>query len=209
VHKPSISFDELLLCQTPREWLQAAVDNQDILLLDHANCEKKAAATAMSLMFQYGDRHPELQEALSRLAREELRHFEQVTKLLRQRGIEHRSLSAARYAAGLRRHERKREPEQLTDLLVIGAFIEARSCERFQALLAVLPRDLAEFYRGLAAAEARHFQLYLGLAHKYGGDDLPDRLKLFAEAEAELINRTDTYFRFHSGVPVTSSETLH
>jgi tRNA-(ms[2]io[6]A)-hydroxylase len=209
MHKLSMSIDELLVCTTPREWLQAAVDNQDVLLLDHANCEKKAAATAMSLMFQYGDRHPELQDALSRLAREELRHFEQVTKLLRQRGIEHRSLSAARYAAGLRRHVRKREPEQLTDLLVIGAFIEARSCERFRALIPVLPGDLSEFYRGLAAAEARHFQLYLGLAHRYAGDDLPERLKLFAEAEGELINRTDTYFRFHSGVPVASSETLH
>ncbi len=205
----ALDIDELLACGTPQAWLQAAADNQDVLLIDHANCEKKAAATAVNLMFQYGDRHPELQESLSRLAREELRHFEQVAKLMRRRDVDYRPLSAARYASSLRRHLRKREPEQFVDLLVIGAFIEARSCERFRALLPVLDAELSAFYRGLAAAEARHFQLYLGLAHKYGGDDVSGRLRTFAAVEAELISGPDSYFRFHSGVPAVSGEVVH
>ena len=116
---------KLLICATPQAWLEAALENQDILLIDHANCEKKAAATAMSLMFQYGERYPQLQEILSPLAREELRHFEQVTRLMRQRGVRFRALSAARYAGGLRKHVRKREPERLLDLLVLSALLRA------------------------------------------------------------------------------------
>jgi tRNA-(ms[2]io[6]A)-hydroxylase len=208
-HRPPTGIDDVLACETPRSWLQAAVEHQDILLIDHANCEKKAAATAINLMFQYGERYTGLQEALSRLAREELRHFEQVLKVMRERSIEPRPLSAARYANGLRKHLRKREPERFTDLLVIGAFIEARSCERFRALIPVLEPPLAEFYRGLAAAEARHFQLYLDLAEKYGGDDVSQRLEVFAEAESLLITGSDAYFRFHSGVPMHPGTTLH
>jgi len=142
-----------------------------------------------------------LLEPLSRLAREELRHFEQVTRLLRRRGIASQPLSAARYAAGLRRHARKREPERLADLLLIGAFIEARSCERFAALAPTLESELADFYHSLAAAEARHYSLYLVLANRYGGEAIKERIALFAEAEKQLIESADREFRFHSGVP--------
>lgn len=192
---------DFLVCTTPGAWLEAATQHQDILLLDHANCEKKAAATAFSVMFQYGDRHPHLQEPLSRLAREELRHFEQVTRLVRRRGIMPRPLTAARYAAGLRRHVRKCEPEQLTDLLLIGAFIEARSCERFAALAPVLDAELSDFYGGLAAAEARHCSLYLDLARRHGGEAMEARVVTFAEVEKQLIESPDREFRFHSGNP--------
>jgi len=195
------TMDGLLRCPTPEVWLKAAVAQQERLLLDHANCEKKAAATAMSLMFQYGERHPELQESLSRLAREELRHFEQVSRLMRRRGVAWRPLSGARYAAGLRRHLRKHQPERLVDLLLIGAFIEARSCERFRALAQVLDAELQDFYRGLEIAEARHFELYLSLARRFGSQDVEERIPLFAAAEAELISSSDDSFRFHSGVP--------
>lgn len=197
----SSSHDPLLACVTPQAWIQVAARNQDVLLLDHANCEKKAAATAFNLMFQYGDRHPDLQEPLSRLAREELRHFEQVMRLLRRRDVVSRPLSAARYAAGLRRHARKREPERLVDLLLIGAFIEARSCERFAALVPLLDAELADFYHDLASAEARHQSLYLSLASRYGGETIKERSAQFAEAEKELIESDDREFRFHSGVP--------
>ena len=192
---------ELLACSTPKAWVEAALAQQDVLLMDHANCEKKAAATAVSFLFEYGDRFPDLQDALSRLAREELRHFEQVAKLMRRRGIKPRPMSAARYASGLRRHVRKREPERLTDLLVVGAFIEARSCERFRALTPVLDPDLSEFYRRLDAAESRHFQMYLGMARRYGGDEVEERIGVFREAERELIEEPDSSFRFHSGPP--------
>lgn len=196
-------IEELLACATPRAWVEAALAQQDVLLMDHANCEKKAAATAVSFLFEYGDRFPDLQDALSRLAREELRHFEQVAKLMRRRGIKPRPMSAARYAGGLRRHVRKREPERLTDLLVVGAFIEARSCERFRALTPVLDPELSEFYRGLDAAEARHFQMYLGMARRYGGEEVEERIGVFREAERDLIEGADPTFRFHSGVPAT------
>jgi tRNA-(ms[2]io[6]A)-hydroxylase len=194
--------NQVLTCATPQAWLTAAVRNQDILLLDHANCEKKAAATAFNLMFQYGDRHPHLVEPLSRLAREELRHFEQVTRLLCRRGVAPRPLTAAGYAAGLRRHARKREPERLTDLLLIGAVIEARSCERFAALAPALDAELAEFYRNLARAEARHFRLYFDLAYHHSGQAVEARVTVFAQAEQQLIESTDREFRFHSGIPV-------
>jgi len=192
---------ELLGCATPAAWVKAARAQQELLLIDHANCEKKAAATALNLMFRYGERLPELQESLSRLAREELRHFEEVTRILRARGIGHRPLTAARYAEGLRRPLRKGERERLTDLLVIGAFIEARSCERFEAVLPVVDAELAVFYRGLHEAESRHFSLYLGMAERYGSGDAAERIEIFRQAERDLIESEDEEFRFHSGVP--------
>jgi tRNA-(ms[2]io[6]A)-hydroxylase len=192
----------LLGCATPNAWLRAARGQQELLLVDHANCEKKAAATALNLMFRYGERLPDLQEGLSKLAREELRHFEQVTRIMRARGIVHKPLTAARYAEGLRKRLRKGDRERLTDLLVIGAFIEARSCERFAALVPQLDEELAAFYRGLHAAEARHFKLYLGMAEKYGTDDVDERVEVFREAEAELIGSEDRELRFHSGIPI-------
>jgi len=201
MHTLPASVDAMLLCATPPEWLAAALRNLDTLLVDHANCEKKAAATAMNLMFRYGERLPDLQDGLAKLAREELRHFEQVTRIMRRRGVTYRPLSAARYAEGMRKHLRKREPERLTDLLVVGAFIEARSCERFRSLLPILEEDLADFYRGLHAAEARHFQFYLGMAEKHGAGDVEARIEAIAAAEAELIQASDPLFRFHSGVP--------
>lgn len=196
--------EDLLGCATPPAWVDAAVQHVDLLLLDHANCEKKAAATAFNLMFRYGDRHPELQEPLSRLAREELRHFEQVTRWLRRRGIGMRPLTAARYAAGLRNHVCQHDPGRLCDLLLLGAFIEARSCERFAALAPVLDAELGEFYRALAVVEARHFGLYLGLAERYAAADFASRMAIFAAAERELIEDSDGEFRFHSGVPLAT-----
>ncbi|MGA9851926.1 MAG: tRNA-(ms[2]io[6]A)-hydroxylase [Gammaproteobacteria bacterium] len=191
--------EHLLTCDTPQAWIDAAFSNQDILLIDHANCEKKAAATALSLMFQYGERHPEMQEILSRLAREELRHFEQVRRLMKERGIPHRALSASRYAEGLRRHAHRHEPGRMTDILIIGAFIEARSCERFRALQPHLDPELAGFYGGLAAAEARHLDIYLKLARQFAADDLVERIGQFSKIEAALVTDRDQDFRFHSG----------
>jgi len=200
--QPLLRVQDLLACATPKAWVKAALCQQETLLIDHANCEKKAAATAMNLMFRYGERLPELQESLSKLAREELRHCELVMRIMRRRSIAHKPLTAARYAEGLRKHLRKKDPERLTDLLVVGAFIEARSCERFETLVPVLDEGLSEFYRGLHAAEARHFQLYLGMARKYGAGDVDERMEVIAEVEGELISSEDRMFRFHSGVPV-------
>jgi tRNA 2-(methylsulfanyl)-N6-isopentenyladenosine37 hydroxylase len=193
-------INEFLPCRTPDAWLRAAPAQLEILLIDHADCEKKAASTALGLMFRYRER-PGLQEKMSRLAREELRHFEQVMSLMKQRGIHYRPISASRYAAGLQDLVRRREPGRLVDILVAGAFIEARSCERFEKLAPRLDEALGDFYRRLLKSEARHFRDYLTLAEEAAGGTVDDRVALFAQREAELISLPDPQFRFHSGVP--------
>ncbi len=188
---------EFLPCRTPALWVEQAVQNLDILLIDHAQCEKKAASTAMNLMYRYVDR-PDLLKKMSQLAREELLHFEQVVGILEERGIKYEHISAARYASGLREHVRKGKDE-LIDILIIGAFIEARSCERFMALIPHLDEALAKYYRSLVRSEGRHYQDYLMLAKMYAEESIDDRIAFFAQVEKELIESDDDTFRFHSG----------
>lgn len=187
-------------CETPDSWISEAVKQQDVLLIDHAHCEKKAASTAMTLMFRYVDR-PDLLNKMSRLAREELIHFEQVLELMDARDIQYGHLSSARYAGGLRDHVRTSEPGRLIDILIIGAYIEARSCERFAKLAPFLDDELAKFYRSLLKSEGRHYQDYLGLARQYAGEPIDDRIEFFRVKENELILSEDDEFRFHSGAP--------
>ena len=192
-----------LPCPTPRGWIDAAASkaNEQVLLVDHANCEKKAASTALNLIYRYVDQ-PALLHKLSRLAREELRHFEQVLRLIEKRGYDYPHLSAARYASGLRELVARDEPGRLVDTLLVGALIEARSCERFAALLPVLDEELARFYGSLLRSEARHFRDYLDLAANLAEPaDMARRLARLKTREAELICATDPEFRFHSGVP--------
>jgi tRNA-(ms[2]io[6]A)-hydroxylase len=186
---------------TPRQWLDCALVNQDTLLVDHANCEKKAASTALNLMYRYVGHH-RLLTRLSRLAREELRHFEQVIALMDARGIDYPQLTASRYAGELRALVRSHEPARLVDTLLIGAIIEARSCERFAALVPHLDRELAGFYASLLKSESRHFKDYLELARQLGSaDEVAQRLPALLARERELIESPDTEFRFHSGIP--------
>lgn len=191
---------EFLACETPDLWIQAALANQDIMLIDHAHCEKKAASTAMRLMFRYVDRI-DLLNKMSRLAREELIHFEQVLALMQSRGVVYDHMSPARYAAGMLKQVRTYEPGHLVDLLIVGAFIEARSCERFAKLAPFLDDELAKFYRSLLKSEGRHYQDYLGLAQDYAGEPIEDRIAVFREVERDLIESDDDEFRFHSGNP--------
>lgn len=190
-----------LACQTPPSWVDAAVANLDTLLIDHANCEKKAAATAMSLLYRHVDK-TELLTVMSRLAREELLHFQQVVELLTERHISYRRLGPSRYAASLRQHIQHGEQDGLVDILIIGALVEARSCERFERLIPRLDAGLAKFYRGLVRSEARHFQDYLRLARHYAKQDIAARLDFFLAIEADLVLSSDRQLRFHSGVPV-------
>jgi tRNA-(ms[2]io[6]A)-hydroxylase len=189
---------DFLGCETPERWVENALDNQDLMLIDHAHCEKKAAMTAMNMMHRYPD-DPELLMKMSRLAREELRHFEQVLKLLKDRKVRFTNMTAARYAAGLREHVRKNEPDQVVDLLIIGAFIEARSCERFAKLAPHLDKELEAFYVSLLKSEARHYQDYLKLAGRHAKATLGERAAFFREIEKSLIMKPDGTFRFHSG----------
>jgi tRNA 2-(methylsulfanyl)-N6-isopentenyladenosine37 hydroxylase len=193
----------LLRAATPAGWLERARASQDVLLIDHANCEKKAASTALSLMFAYAE-DLELTDKMSRLAREELRHYEQVAKLIRTLSVAPQRLAPGRYAERLRSLVTKSEPQREVDLMICGAFIEARSCERFAALSADIGAPLSDLFQGLHNAEARHYRVYLELARraaKRAGTALEARVGEFAVLEAELITLPDTVFRFHSGPP--------
>lgn len=192
---------DFLGCATPQAWVRAALADQEILLIDHKNCEFKAASTALSLMAKYSS-HVDLLNAMSRLAREELVHHEQVLRIMKRRKIGLRPVSAARYASSLRAIVRTHEPHKLVDTLVVGAFIEARSCERFEALLPHLDEELGKFYGGLLKSEARHFQGYLKLAYQYGeAADVDQTVARVRALEQELIESPDREFRFHSGIP--------
>lgn len=191
---------DFLLCRTPQAWIDRALQEPAILLIDHANCEKKAASTALGLMFRHVDRHDLLQK-LSRLAREELRHFEQVIAIMKKRGVAYSVLTASRYATGLHQHMHKRDPEKLVDTLIVGAIIEARSCERFAALAPYLDSALQKFYLSLLQSETRHFADYLALAQRYAEGDIQERVQTFLQHECVLIESEDMEFRFHSGVP--------
>jgi len=189
---------EFLGTRSPSAWFEQAGTHLDELLIDHANCEKKAAGNALSLLYRYVDR-PELLMTLSRLAREELRHFEQVHEHLERRGISYVHISASRYAGGLKSLVRTEEPARLVDTLVMGAIVEARSCERFLGLIEVLPDDLASFYEKLLESEARHFEQYLTLARLYADAPIDGVVDEMLAKDAELISLPDDRFRFHSG----------
>ncbi|WP_168525703.1 tRNA-(ms[2]io[6]A)-hydroxylase [Acinetobacter sp. A3] len=211
----SINYDELMQpviaflgCETPQAWLDEALKNLDILMQDHANCEKKAAGTAMNLMFRYSF-FTDLQVKLAQLVREEMLHYEQVLEFMAKRGQAWQGLSAGRYAGGLRKEIRTYEPEALIDVLVIGAFVEARSCERFYALAPLVDEELGKYYRYLLKSESRHYEDYLALALdvaktaklKNPEEDIQGRIQHIREVEKNLILSPDDLFRFHSGVP--------
>lgn len=193
-------INQFLHCETPDAWVQNALQNQSLLLLDHANCEKKAASTAITLMYRYvGDF--EMMHKMSRLAREELRHYEQVMSIMQSRGIAYEQITPCRYASELRKPVRTHEPGRFIDTLIVGAIIEARSCERFAKVAPHLDEELQKFYLSLLKSESRHYEDYLHLARKAAGSvSIEDRIQVFLELEKTLIESPDTEFRFHSGV---------
>ncbi|MBK0064868.1 MULTISPECIES: tRNA-(ms[2]io[6]A)-hydroxylase [unclassified Acinetobacter] len=209
------NYDELMQpvivflgCRTPQAWLDEAINHLDLLMQDHANCEKKAAGTAMNLMFRYSF-FTDLQVKLAQLVREEMLHYEQVLEFMKKRGQEWKAVSAGRYAGGLRKEIRTYEPEALIDVMIVGAFVEARSCERFYALAPLVDDELGRYYRYLLKSESRHFEDYLALAMevattakmKHPEEDIQQRIAHIRDVEKNLILSTDDVFRFHSGVP--------
>ncbi|AMG04875.2 tRNA-(ms[2]io[6]A)-hydroxylase [Vibrio mimicus] len=135
------------------------------------------------------------------LIKEELHHFYQVLEIMQARDVEYESIPASRYAKGLLSHMKTHEPQTLIDKLIVGAYIEARSCERFAKLAPFLDDDMAKFYVSLLRSEARHYQDYLQLAEQIAGHDISERVAYFGKVEAELISSPDNDFKFHSGIP--------
>jgi len=189
-----------LVCATPPRWIEQVDRNLAEILVDHAHCEKKAAGTAMNLLFAYGNGRPELCRALSDIVNEELDHFRQVLDLLEERGIRFTSLKPSHYGRKLNALVSTVEPQRAVDRMLVAGLIEARSCERF-ALLAehVADRQLAEFYRSLFESEARHHSTYLQFARVFASDDeVRARLAELAAEEAHIIELGDELPRMHS-----------
>ncbi|MEH8020332.1 tRNA isopentenyl-2-thiomethyl-A-37 hydroxylase MiaE [Rheinheimera metallidurans] len=136
------------------------------------------------------------------LIKEELHHFYQVLEVMFEQGISYEKISSSRYAKGLLKHVRTYEPAAMVDKLICGAYIEARSCERFAKLAPLLPAKIAEFYISLLRSEARHYQDYLALANQIAQQDISERIAFFGKVEALLITDPDTDFKFHSGTPI-------
>ena len=241
-------INAFLQCATPQAWIDQAVKPENLpnLLRDHANCELKAAQTAMLLLrryavdqqssdallawlkpyedfvyrkigngdfsdyvnlskklisksnFEHGD---ELINKMVLLIKEELHHFQQVWEIMQSRGVTHDNISASGYARGMMKGVRTHEPAKLSDTLICGAYIEARSCERFAKLAPCLDSELEKFYVSLLRSEARHFQDYLTLATTVSATSIDERVTFFGEKEAQLIQMPDKEFRFHSGLP--------
>ena len=248
IHELLEPIDVFLHCKTPQAWIDEAIKPENLpnLLRDHANCELKAAQTAMLLLrryavdkqssdallawlkpyedfvyrkvgdgdfsqcqtlskklmsqsdFEHGD---QLIDKMVLLIKEELHHFQQVWEIMQSRGVAYDNLTASGYARGLMKGVRTHEPAKLSDTLICGAYIEARSCERFAKLAPCLDAELEKFYVSLLRSEARHFQDYLTLATKVSATNIDDRVTFFGEKEAKLIQMPDTEFRFHSGAP--------
>lgn len=135
------------------------------------------------------------------LIKEELHHFYQVLEIMNSRDIPYENITAGRYAKGMMTNIRTHEPAILIDKLICGAYIEARSCERFAKLAPRLDDELNKFYVSLLRSEARHFEDYLSLAQKVANEDISARVEFFGKIEAELISSLDDDFKFHSGKP--------
>jgi tRNA-(ms[2]io[6]A)-hydroxylase len=188
------SGDALLAWLKPYEdFVYRKIGNGDFS--DYASLSKKLMSKSD---FAHGD---ELISKMVLLIKEELHHFQQVWEIMQSRGVAYDNLTASRYARGLMKHVRTHEPAKLSDTLICGAYIEARSCERFAKIAPYLDDELGQFYVSLLRSEARHFQDYLSLAHRIAGDGIEARVIKFAEVEAKLIQSDDDIFRFHSGSP--------
>jgi len=188
-----------LQSETSERWLQQVEKHLDEILIDHAHCEKKAAGTAMNLIFAYVDR-PDLTHEMVNIVNEELEHFEMVLALLQERGIRFRRIRACNYGRQLNDLVDKQEPRRAVDRLLVAGLIEARSCERFDLLRQhIQDPQLSEFYGSLFESEARHHSTYVRLARTFASDEVVDqRLDELARAEAEVIAVGDLLPRMHS-----------
>lgn len=189
------SSNKLLELLKPYEdFVYRKLDNSELLATQSFSKNELQLAPAKSQQQQI------MMDKMVLLIKEELHHFRQVLELMTHYQIPYENISASRYANALLKHVRTSEPAKQIDKLICGAFIEARSCERFAALVPHVDTRLAKFYTSLLRSEARHFEDYLTLAEAVAGNNISARVALFRASEAELIQSTDTEFRFHSGL---------
>ncbi len=195
---PSIKI-KILQQPTSLAWVEEAIANLDTILLDHSHCERKAAGTAVNMMFRYPAHH-KLVRQLTAIASEELEHFELVNQWLDKRNIPLAPLDAPPYGAKLKSQIRRSEPERLLDLLLISAIIEARSHERLGLLAEYCPdKELAKFYKGLMPSEARHYGIYWLLADHYcERETVNRRLEELADFESSILATLHPKPRIHS-----------
>ena len=193
---PTIKF---LQQPTAFAWVEQALANLDIVLLDHSHCERKAAGVALNLMFRYPS-NPKLVRQLTAIAQEELQHFDQVNQILEDRGIALAPLASPPYGASLNKQIRPLEPDRLLDTLLVCGLIEARSHERLGLLGTHCPDEkLAKFYRSLMASEARHYGIYWTLADTYFDRAIVNqRLEILAQAESKILATLHPEPRIHS-----------
>lgn len=184
---------------TSERWLRQVDEHLDQILIDHAHCERKAAGTALNLMFAYVENEPLCQE-MTAIVNEELEHFHMVLDVLKRRGIRFRRLKPSTYGRELNDLVRKQEPQRAVDKLLVAGLIEARSCERFSLLSRhVQDQELADFYGGLFESEARHHTTYVRLAKMFAPEEeVVRRLDELAALEAAIIDRGEEAPRMHS-----------
>ena len=189
-----------LKATTLPRWLTQVDNDLPAILIDHTHCEKKAAGTAMNLLFAYGTLEPRIGRELSDIVVEELEHFRLVLDLLERRAIRFAAQKPSAYGRKLNELVRKGEPHRAIDRMLVAALIEARSCERFALLRdRVADPELAEFYGSLFESEARHHSTYVRLAGHFGSEpDIHDRLEELSVAEAQIIREGDELPRMHS-----------
>jgi len=188
-----------LQASTDSRWLRQVDANLNEVLIDHAHCEKKAAGTALNLIFHYVEDR-ELCQEMTEIVNEELEHFHLVIDLLERRGVKFRRLKPSQYGRKLNDLCRKQEPQRAVDRLLVAGIIEARSCERFQALANhVEDQELAIFYRSLFESEARHHATYTRLAMHFAPEkEVMRRLDELAALEAAIIAEGEELPRMHS-----------
>ena len=185
----SIASIRWLKAPTSWSWVEQANARPMEVLIDHAHCERKAAGSAVQMMFRYLC-EPGLGEVLSPLAREELEHFEQVLALIKARGRYLEPLPSPGYGAELAKHIRKVEPLRMLDSFLVAGLIEARSHERMALLAEHSPDgELRQLYADLLASEARHFGLYWSLAvSRWPRQTINQRLTKLAELESTILD---------------------
>ena len=182
-------------------WLQPY---QDYVFRQQGGLQQLVNGSALSKKIEVKSNNPYAQELVDKmipLIKEELHHFYQVVEIIEQRDIKLGFIDSSRYAKGLLSHVTTHEPNTLIDKLICGAYIEARSCERFAKIAPFLDAQLNKFYISLLRSEARHYQDYLTLAERVAGHDISERIRFFGEIEAQLICTPDNDFKFHSGLP--------